>query len=260
MAKRYDMHSHLDFASNCKEVAAEAQGDIVTVNSTVEPAAFVSAREKFEGLDDIHVALGLHPWWLANGRIGEADVAHFENMLPTTNLVGEIGLDFHKSRKNSMEFQIEVFGRLLESIAGADERKLVFLHAVKSCPTVLNMLEKTGAKNNSTLVFHWFQGSHDDFGRALSMGCYFSVGMRMLATGDGELFAKAIPDELLLAETDNPPEEGIIWSAGQWAQEIDNTVASIAQARGIGVEECQALLEANSKRLLQEFNMKSATI
>lgn len=260
MAKRYDMHSHLDFASNCKEVAADAQGEIVTVNSTVEPAAFVSAREKFAGMDDVHVALGLHPWWLANGRIGEADIAHFEDMLPTTNLVGEIGLDFHKSRKDSMEFQIEVFGRLMEDIANADERKLVFLHAVKSCPTVLNVIEKTGAQKNATFVFHWFQGSHDDFGRALSMGCYFSVGMRMLATEGGELFAKAVPDEFLLAETDNPPEEGMMWSADQWVQEMDNTVASLAETRGIGIEECQALLEANSKRLLQEFNMISATI
>lgn len=260
MGKKYDMHSHLDFASNCKQVASESEDKIVTVNSTVEPAAFVSAREKFEGLENIHVALGLHPWWLANGRISEADVAHFESLLPTTNLVGEIGLDFHKSRKNTMEFQIEVFGRLLDDIAHADDRKLVFLHAVKAYEPLLNLLEKSGATKKATFVFHWFQGSHDDFGRALSMGCFFSVGMRMLAQENGRLFAKAIPNELLLAETDNPPEEGMEWSVGQWVQEIDNTYKSLADACEKDTEEINRLLETNSTHLLWEFNMKYATI
>lgn len=260
MNVRYDMHSHLDFANNCKEIARDAQGNIVTVNSTVTPAAFVSACEKFENFDNVNVALGLHPWWVANGRIGEVDVAHFEEMLPTTNLVGEIGLDFYKSRKDSMQFQIEVFGRVLDAIANAEEPKLVFLHAVKSYEPMLDMLENSGALGKSTFVFHWFQGSHEDFGRALSLGCKFSVGMRMLAQENGELFAKAIPDDCLFAETDNPPHEGMDWSAGQWLQEIDNTVSSIATVREAEVEEIEAILEGNSKGLLQKFNAIPATV
>lgn len=260
MSIKYDMHSHLDFASNCKEVAAESAGKIITVNSTVEPAAFVSAKEKFADFDDVHVAIGIHPWWVANGRISEVDLAHFENLLPTTNLVGEVGLDFYKSRKNSMQFQIEVFERLLSDIANAEEPKLVFLHGVKAYETLLNMLEKSGALKKSTFVFHWFSGTHEDFGRALSMGCYFSVGMRMLAQDNGLLFAKAIPDELLLAETDNPPEEGMEWSGGQWQQEIDNTYLSLAEARGVEVAEIDRLLKENSTKLLQNFNMADAVI
>lgn len=250
---KYDMHSHLDFANNCKEIASEAQGLIETINSTVEPAAFVSAREKFEDFDNIHVALGIHPWWVANGRISEVDLAHFEEMLPTTNLVGEIGLDFHKSRKESKVHQMEVFERLLDDIAESDDAKLVFLHSVKSTETMLDILEKSNALKKSTFVFHWFQGSHEDFGRAVSLGCYFSVGMRMLAQEDGELFARAIPDELLLAETDNPPQEGMDWSAGQWFQEIDNTIASIAEARGAGKDHIEQLLTTNSTLLIEKF-------
>lgn len=260
MPIRYDMHSHLDFANDCKAIARDAQGLIVTLNSTVTPAAYVSACEKFEDFDNVSVALGLHPWWVANDRISEVDIAHFEELLQTCNLIGEIGLDFHKSRKNSMTFQIEVFQRILDAIANASEPKLVFLHSVKATGAMLDMIEKSGALRNSTFVFHWFQGSHDEFGRAMSLGCRFSIGMRMLAQENGRLFAEAVPDEILLAETDNPDHEGMDWSVGEWLQEMDNTVYSLAELRNVEIEEVEGILEDNSEQLLREFNTIAATV
>lgn len=248
------MHSHLDFANNCKEIARESKGKIKTINSTVTPASYVSASSLFAHFNDIHVALGIHPWWVSDQSTNNSNVAHFEELLQTSSLIGEVGLDFHKSHRNSLKAQTEVFGHVLEAIANAEDPKLVFLHAVKSYELIFDMLEKSGALKNSTFVFHCFQGSLDDLKRALRINCRFSVGARTLSHVKGEALVKAIPDDALLAETDNPPHNGSDWSCNQWLQEIDSTIELIAKAKGLEVLEVEHILEANSKALLQEFD------
>lgn len=251
MAPLYDMHCHLDFADNATAVAAAAQeAGLTALCSTVMPSSFVAAREEFAPYPAMHVALGLHPWWVAQDRVGEVDLARFERLAAETPFIGEIGLDFHSKRAGTREHQEEVLLRLLTCLKGAGGPKLVFLHSVRAADSLLAMLERCKTPERHICVLHWFQGTPDDFGRALADGCWFSVGMRMLATDAGRMFAKAVPGDRLLLETDNPPHEGMAYDAGMWTAELRNTLADLAELRGEDSEALGAVLAANSEQLL----------
>ena len=251
MTALYDMHCHLDFADNAKDVAAELdQAGMTALCATVVPSSHVAALEEFKPWPAVQVALGLHPWWVAQERIGAVDLARFEKLAPDAPFIGEIGLDLHGKRKETRERQEEVLYRLLGVLSACDAGKVVFLHGVRAGDRLLAMLDRCGTAERHTCVFHWFQGTPDDFGRALSLDCWFSVGMRMLATDAGRIFAKAVPDERLLVETDNPPHEGMPWSVGMWSEELRNTIRDLAELRGTTPEELRQSLNANSEELL----------
>ena len=74
--------------------------------------------------------------------------------------------------------------------------------------------------------------------------------MRMLATDAGRLFAKAVPDDRLLVETDNPPHEGMPYTLDMWTEELRNTVEDLAELRETNTETLSALLASNSAKLL----------
>ncbi|WP_251211749.1 TatD family hydrolase [Adlercreutzia murintestinalis] len=251
MTRLYDMHCHLDFADNAAEVAAAAhEADLVALCSTVVPSSFVAAREEFSPYPNIHVALGVHPWWVAQERVSEVDLARFEALAAATPFIGEVGLDFHSKRNATRQRQEEVLYRLLSCLDQVGPGKLIFLHAVHAADAVLDMLERCNTTAAHTCVFHWFQGTPDDFGRALAHDCWFSVGMRMLATDAGRLFAKAVPDDRLLVETDNPPHEGMPYTLDMWTEELRNTVEDLAELRETNTETLSALLASNSAKLL----------
>ena len=253
MPQLYDMHCHLDFADESEKIAAAVGDKIYAIDSTVIPSSYVSAKEKFESFPNIHVGLGIHPWWVANGRVGEVDVARFENLLETERVVGEVGLDFHNKRIESKTHQLEVFARVLDAIKREGSDRLIFLHSVMACSEMLDMMDEYGTLGDNTCVMHWFSGTRDEFGRAVADGCFFSVNMRMLATNAGQEFAKAIPEDRLLLETDSPAHEGMDWSAGAWLQEAENTARGIAEVRDVSYEQIVEMLEANSKKLFDKY-------
>lgn len=243
----YDMHCHLDFAENAKEVAAEsAAAGIAAVSSTVTPSSFVGSRTMFEPYPNVRVALGAHPWWVANGRLSEVDISRFEELAPKTRFIGEIGLDFSGNCKCSHPRQKTVFYRALQTC----KDKVIFIHAVKATTAVLDMLDTCNTFKNNTVVFHWFHGSQEEFDRALAAGAWFSVGARMLANGKTRLFAQAAPNERLLLETDNPPHEGMMFGAKMWQQELEHTLQDLANLRGTHIQSLQELLAKNSETCL----------
>lgn len=254
MPRLYDMHSHLDFVPNSKELACEAcERGIASVVSTVIPSSFVSAREKLKDNENIHVALGIHPWWVANNRVGENEINSFIRLLPTTNVIGEIGLDIARTNRASASEQSVVLRRVLEAMRESGRDRLVYFHAVKSAGLVMDMIEELGMQGMNTYIFHWFSSNHEDFGRAISLGFHFSVGLKMLASKNGEAYAKAIPDGFLLLETDNPPRDGMEWSAEVWEQEIVNTTKALAEIRGTSEDTMHGLLNMNAEALIDEY-------
>ena len=253
MTQLYDMHCHLDFAEDCASIAYDIDDRIIAIDSTVMPSSYVSAKERLKDFPSVHVALGIHPWWIANGRVGEVDVTRFERLLGGERLIGEIGLDFHNKRKESKDHQLEVFDRILNDIEKDGADRLIFLHSVMACEEMFDLLGEHGAFGSNACVMHWFSGTRDDFGRALANGCMFSVNMRMLATKAGREFAKAIPDDRLLLETDSPAHEGMDWSACAWMQEAENTARGIADIREAELDRVLELLESNSKALIDSY-------
>lgn len=251
MEELYDMHCHLDFAEGSEEVArASAQAGIRALSCTVVPSSYVSDLEKFQGCDNVTLALGMHPWWVADNRISEVDVARFEQLLPEAGFIGEVGLDLAGTRKAAKTRQVEVLTRLLQGIHDAGDGRVITFHAVHAATALMDLLEELGTLKGNQAIFHWFQGSHEEFGRAVASGAFLTVGMRMMATERGALFAATIPDDQLLVETDAPAHEGSVWGADIWHQEIQNAVKGLAELRGCSSEHIASLVAANAERVL----------
>ncbi len=110
MGLLYDMHCHLDFADQSERIAQEsAQAQIAALSCTVVPTSFVLDQDRFAGYENIRVSLGMHPWWVADARVSEADIAHFESLVSVAPFIGEIGLDFAGGRKGSKDRQLVCF-------------------------------------------------------------------------------------------------------------------------------------------------------
>ncbi len=229
----YDMHCHLDFLEEPRGAAeAAARRGIAAFSNTVTPRGYLTTRGTLSGSANVRVGLGLHPWWVADGSVGESDLALFEELAETTPYIGEIGLDFAERRAGTFDSQVAAFERAVA--VRPDERRVYSLHTVRAADTVLDILERqgrlhTGGSNESVCIFHWFSGSSDELTRAVRLGCYFSFGTRSLMTKRGRAYVRAVPRDRLLLETDWPDEpatpeggecpETAVW-VDSWSREL----------------------------------------
>lgn len=63
---RVDMHCHLDFADNARELATRACADGIGLYSvTVNPEGYERAAALLGAQPNVRVGAGLHPWWVA---------------------------------------------------------------------------------------------------------------------------------------------------------------------------------------------------
>lgn len=248
----FDMHCHLDFANNYEQIAEESTSfGITALSSTVMPTSYVSDLEKFNDYENIFIGLGIHPWWIANHRVSEVDFARFEDLIVDAHFVGEIGLDFSAKYKPSKTLQEASFVRIVQAIKASGDNKVITLHGVHSATALMDILYSYNIFSNNTCLFHSFNGSAEEFGRALATGAFFSVGKRMLASEKGAQFAAAIPDNQLVLETDNPPHEGTNWSAALWHAEIQSTLQALAGVRGADMEDMRVLVAHNAEAILK---------
>lgn len=245
----FDMHCHLDFAANGDELAHEAlQAGIRAFSTTVDPCDYMGTRERFCMVPGVYVGLGLHPWWLADGRCGEEEVRLFTELAAQARLIGEVGLDFAPRRAGSFDHQQTVLTRLMQSCAGGG--RLFSFHSVRAASTLLDVLEETGALGGSAAVLHWFSGTSEELGHAVRLGCRFSVGSRMLATKRGRSYARSVPLDRLLLESDLPNEPGNRLELAMWRADLEETLANLAALRGLEIDAISERLTRNSEDTL----------
>ena len=256
----YDSHCHVDFATNPVELAEGlASLDVRAVSATVTPSAYARASRLLGGFDNIQVGLGLHPWWVADGRLSLHDACEFQNILSSgVSFVSEVGLDFSprclassvnkgvaSSSDQVKEVQLEAFRTVISACVG--HASFVSIHSTKAESAVLDVLEDAGLAHACTCVFHGFGGSQDQLSRALDMGCYVSVGPRMLASKRGKAYAKIIPAERILLETDAPSSEGSFASASSMRNAMLQGLESLFQIRGLEGSDRDAFVELMEK-------------
>lgn len=227
----FDAHCHLDFTRNGRDLAeAAGQAGVVAFSATVTPAGYERARLLFASCPAVRTGLGLHPWWVADGSCGEEEISRFEELAPAERFIGEIGLDFGRARARTRAEQTAAFERAVR--AGITGGKVVTLHAVNAADEVLDVLERADATRDNACILHWFSGSNDALLRAVRLGCLFSVNPRMLATKRGRAYARAIPADRLLVETDWPSAPSGDLAFSEWEGLLRATVRTLEELRG----------------------------
>lgn len=251
-----DMHCHLGFMANAAEVAAQAlTHDMLIFNNTITPEDWLEEQRKLTPFPNVTTGFGMHPWWVTNGA---ADSARCLELLDRWEplVLGEVGLDLGKRHQETAVDQKRVFTDITRW-AGAKGNRLISLHCVHAAADVLETLESQGALEGCTCLFHWFTGPSDSLKRAIQAGCYFSCGPRMLRTGKGREYVKAIPAKQLLLETDWPPQQGDHCTYEELQEQLGIAAQAIAAIKG---EEALAVIATTSQQLLASHSPLSKGI
>ena len=242
----YDMHCHLGFSSNVLQAAQEiSQAGSGAFATCVEPNEYLRAKEKLASWPCVRVGVGVHPWWVAQGRVTQAQVASACAAVAHERFVGEVGLDFSARYHDSEQAQRDAFERIMQSCAQAGQR-VVSLHAVHSADAVLDILEETGAVHTCTCIFHWYSDTPEALQRAIKLGCLFSLGRASLNTRRGREYVRQIPAQRLLVETDLP-EQGQPYEVELAQRELRGVVAQMEELKGCALRE---QIGATSRRVL----------
>ena len=249
----FDAHCHLDLMSHPNAVADEATTlDLVLFDCGVDPRDFARAKKRTRGRSNIFAGIGLHPWWLADGRCGNAEINLLCEVAAQERLIGEVGLDFSASFAGSEPLQVQAFDRLCDALVQHPlAGRVISIHAVRSAGTVLDVLGShellTPSPDSPAIIFHWFSGTSNEFVRARNAGCYFSVNERMLATKRGREYARQIPLDRLLLETDAPAEPNTETSAQSLIRSLTRTSERIASLKKCDIKRIESAVLANAR-------------
>ena len=238
-----DAHCHIDLYANSQQVISRCLELSMTVLSvTTTPNAWEKTKALAPKNSKIITALGLHPE-LAHKFKSSIDL--FEDILPETKFVGEIGLDGSKHAKIHWSDQLYVFRRILKACAKLDGRVLL-IHSRKATSAVLDELEafpKAGVP-----VLHWFSGTKRELERAIKLGAWFSVGPAMLMTSKGRSLVTLMPQDRIITETDGPIVQIDNRPICPW--DVDLAISDLSELWGFSRSSVGGIVSANAKVLM----------
>src|SRR6266576_3410423 len=194
-----DAHVHLDkYGDRLDDALKEIETEqIFTVATAMDVPSYLELREIAKRSNLVLPTFGIHP-----RRAGEyADRLHEIALhIESSPAIGEIGLDFHWV-KDATTYPAQ--RKVLEYfIAAADEqKKFVNLHTKGGEKEILDLLEKYDIQR---AIIHWYSGPMEILRAMIDYGCFFTIGVEVLCSDYIKEIAKAVPDHLLLTETDNP--------------------------------------------------------
>ena len=249
----FDAHCHLDLMAHPDAVADEATAlGLILFDCGVDPHDFARAKKRTCGRSNIFAGIGLHPWWLADGRCGNAESNLLGEDAAQERLIGEVGLDFSARFAGSEPLQIQALDQLCDALAQRPlAGRVISIHAVRSAGTVLDVLESHGLlipiSDSPAIIFHWFSGTSDELARARNAGCYFSVNERMLATKRGREYARQIPLDRLLLETDAPAESNTETSTQSLIRSLTRTSVRIASLKNCDAKHIESAALTNAR-------------
>lgn len=244
-----DAHAHLDkYGDLLDQALAEIESEkIFTVATAMDVPSYLELCEIGKRSPLILPTFGIHPRRAAEYADHLPELTRHIDSSPA---IGEIGLDFHWVRDASTyPAQRKVLEYFIA--AAAEQEKFVNLHTKAGEKEILDLLEKYDVKRS---IVHWYSGPMDVLRAMIDHGCYFTIGVEVLYSDYIKEIAKAIPDHLLLTETDNP-------GAIRWLEKNDevgmptaikDVVWSIAQLRHTTSEKVESTVQANFTQLIAD--------
>ena len=210
----FDAHCHLDLMLSPDAAASESAAlGLGLFDCGVNPRDFSAANERARRQPGIIAGIGLHA--------------------SRERFIGEIGLDFSSRFAGTEGVQTQAFERLCQALSQHPlAGRVLSIHAVRAAGATLDILESSGLlkndPNSPTIIFHWFSGTSDELVRARHAGSFFSINERMLATKRGREYARQIPLNRLLLETDAPAEQNKETTARQLVDSLARTSEVVA--------------------------------
>jgi TatD DNase family protein len=239
-----DTHCHLDMCEDGALERARAEGLTRIATIGMDGESIAKALALASSNDDVFAVVGRHPG-SATG-FDDDGLAEIERAAadPNARAIGETGLDYYRDRA-PREDQRRAFDAQLEL---ADRTGLpVVIHTRQAEADTFDVLRGFGG----TVVLHCFS-SPDRIGDCIERGyyCSFAGNVTYPKSRDLQRAALAVPDELLLVETDAPflsPQA--VRGTPNEPGNVTHTARFVAGLRGLAYEELDALVEANAARV-----------
>ncbi len=261
-----DTHCHLDlqiFDADRDQVLARAHAAGVTdvVVPAIRPATWAAlarlpARHAGGAAPRLHLALGIHPQIVPDLTDAErAAVTGLPAAIEAARAagarvvaVGECGLDGGTGERAEQE---RLF---LAQIAIARELRLpLVVHVLRAHDDAPRLLAEAHAHEVGGIM-HSYSGSPDLIARYRDLGFAFSFAgpVTYARARKPVAAARAVPAELLLAETDAPDQSPEPHRGGRCEPAfVREVVDGLARARGASFAETVALTSANACRVLR---------
>ncbi len=242
-----DAHAHLDrYGDRIDAALSEIEQErIFTVATAMDIPSYLELREIAKRSAWVLPTFGIHPRRAADYADRLDGLIPFIEASPA---IGEIGLDFHWVRDTSTYPQQRRVCEFFIACA-AEQNKLVNIHTKAAEGEILELLRKYDVKR---AIIHWYSGPMDVLEAMIDHGCCFTIGVEVHFSDHIRTIAKAVPDHLLLTETDNP-------GALPWLKKNDevgmpgaikDVVGALAMIRQTTPEAIEALVADNFARLL----------
>ena len=194
-----DSHIHLNALKKADLIIHNAEAlSFKLLVATIDHADYLQASARFSRSSIATIGCGLHPWYANKIDLNE-DYAY---SIKQASLISEVGLDFSKKHKASALRQISLLDEVFKICSCGD--KTISLHSVKASDVMIELLKKYNLPSSCTIIFHSYNGSSKELHEAIRLGCFFSIGSRMLNTRQGREYIKIIPENRTLLETDAP--------------------------------------------------------
>ena len=218
-----DFHCHLDLYPNAQTLVDQiAARNLFTLVVTTSPRAWQATSRVFAGRDNIKVALGMHPE-IVRKKTYEREL--LISCVAEARFIGEVGLDGSMQHQDSCDLQESVLKDVLVECERCGGR-ILSIHSRNAACRVLDLIEKHCRE--SIPVLHWFSGTVEETRRAVTMGCWFSVGPAMVRGARGRRILEELPTDRVLPETDGPFAKNGSTPYMPWeAISIAGTVAAI---------------------------------
>lgn len=155
-----DAHCHLDLMAYPNTVADETAAiGLGVFDCRVDPRDFAAAKKRASRYPNIIAGIGLHPWWLVDGRCGTAEVGLLCKFASRERFIGEVGLDFSPRFTGTEGMQTQVFERLCQTLSQRPlPDRVLSIHAVRAAGIALDILKShellTPSPNSPAIIFH----------------------------------------------------------------------------------------------------------
>ena len=242
-----DAHVHLDKYGGLLDQALQQieTQRIYTVATAMDVPSYLELQRIAERSNLVLPTFGIHPRRAAEYVDRLSEIGRYIENSPA---IGEIGLDFHWV-KDAAHYPAQ--RKVLEYFIAAarEQKKFVNLHTKAGEKEILELLERYDVQR---AIIHWYSGPMDVLRAMIEYGCYFTIGVEVLYSDYIKEIGRAIPDHLLLTETDNP-------GALRWLKKTDeigmpvaikDVVAALATLRQKAQDEIASLVRANFARLI----------
>ncbi|NNV55011.1 Qat anti-phage system TatD family nuclease QatD [Limnovirga soli] len=246
MSYYVDAHCHVDLFKNIQQTwVGEDSLPIKTISVTNAPFIYEPCKSLFANSKNIRVALGMHPELVE--QYG-SQLNLFEELIDSTKYIGEIGLDGSPRFKKSWDYQKEIFIEILK-LCNEKDKKVLTIHSRNAANETIQLTSKHLGNSNCRIIFHWYNGDQNDLKVAVQNGYYFSINHKMINAEKGKQIIMAIPNHLLLTETDAPfTFDNVIKTR---VQSLKATIEGISAIKKVDFLPTKDLIYNNFKSLLE---------